>query len=110
MPLRVLLGVSMPENTPVFYIVQLLPVDAPQLVKLGHTHNMAQRLAFMRTTCPPASLVKMWQCLARQGIRLATRAEAPRGRSPAEGRGACIGPRAMQSLFQARGWAPRLTP
>ena len=45
-----------------FYVIQLLPTDAPWIVKLGFSIEVQSRLLTHRITCPDARLVKVYAC------------------------------------------------
>lgn len=45
-----------------FYVIQLVPEENPNRIKIGYTDNLDQRLADHRTTNPTLTLVKSWPC------------------------------------------------
>jgi hypothetical protein len=45
-----------------FYLIQLLPDEIPDRIKIGYTNNLDQRLADHRVTNPTLKLVKSWSC------------------------------------------------
>ena len=56
-----------PENTEFdgfgyFYLIQLLPDEMPDRIKIGYTDSMEQRLADHRVTNPTLKLLKSWPC------------------------------------------------
>ena len=55
----------MGESDGYFYIVQLLPEDAPLILKLGYTRSLKSRMIAYRTVCTAANILKSWQCPAR---------------------------------------------
>jgi len=55
----------MEETNGYFYIVQLLPEDAPNIIKLGYTRSIKSRMIAYHTICSAAHVIKSWQCPAR---------------------------------------------
>jgi len=51
-----------PTDRGVFYLIQLLPTEVPNRVKVGFTSNISKRLAAHKTTCPDAIVVNSWEC------------------------------------------------
>ena len=45
-----------------FYIIQLLPEEIPDRIKVGYTDILDQRLSDHRATNPTLKLVKSWPC------------------------------------------------
>lgn len=45
-----------------FYLIQLLPDEIPDRIKIGYTDNIDQRLTDHRVTNPTLKLVKSWPC------------------------------------------------
>jgi hypothetical protein len=45
-----------------YYVIQLLPQELPDRIKIGFTDSIDQRLADHRTTNPTLKLVKAWPC------------------------------------------------
>jgi hypothetical protein len=45
-----------------FYVIQLMPAEAPWHIKLGFSSNLENRLASYRMLCPQAHLVKVYSC------------------------------------------------
>jgi hypothetical protein len=45
-----------------FYIIQLLPDEIPDRIKIGYTDNLTQRLSDHRTSNPTLKLLKSWPC------------------------------------------------
>jgi hypothetical protein len=45
-----------------FYIIQLVPEENPNRIKIGYTDNLEQQLTDHRTTNPTLKLVESWPC------------------------------------------------
>ena len=45
-----------------FYIVQLLPDDLPEIIKMGFTSDIASRISNHKTCCPQLELIKTFPC------------------------------------------------
>ena len=45
-----------------FYVIQLLPDEIPDRIKIGYTNNLDGRLADHRVTNPTLKLVESWPC------------------------------------------------
>lgn len=45
-----------------FYVIQLVPDELPDRIKLGYTANLDQRLADHRATNPTLTLIQSWPC------------------------------------------------
>lgn len=48
-----------------FYIVQLMPEEAPHVFKFGFSTRLEKRIWEHRTTCPTAKVIQSWPCLAK---------------------------------------------
>lgn len=47
----------------VFYVIQLTPETSPEMIKLGYTTSIENRLKPFRTVCPAVRVVALWPCL-----------------------------------------------
>ena len=45
-----------------FYLIQLIPEEIPDRIKIGYTDSLDQRLSDHRATNPTLKLVKSWPC------------------------------------------------
>lgn len=45
-----------------FYLIQLIPDEMPDRIKIGYTDSIEQRLSDHRVTNPTLQLVKSWPC------------------------------------------------